>query len=68
VAKTLCDWSEKDIEKKAAKLAELLLSPRFLCRRCARAAARSKVLCKPARLESVTGCERDKTMDPGWRG
>jgi len=50
VSKTLCDWKKKEIEKNRELLAELLRSPRYYCRKCARAAAISKVLCKPARL------------------
>jgi len=54
VAKTLCDWKKKDIEKNRELLAELLRSPRYYCRKCARGAAISKVLCKPARLPKAS--------------
>jgi hypothetical protein len=50
MAKTLCDWSKRDISKHADKLLELVDPPRFFCRRCARVATVSKVLCKPSRL------------------
>ena len=50
MAKTLCDWSKRDISKHADKLLELVDPPRFFCRRCARVATISKVLCKPSRL------------------
>ena len=50
MAKTLCDWSKRDISKRADKLLELVDPPRFFCRRCARVATVSKVLCKPSRL------------------
>ena len=50
MAKTLCDWSKRDISKHADKLLELVDPPRFFCRKCARVANISKVLCKPSRL------------------
>lgn len=50
MAKTLCDWSKKDLEKKAGKLLELVRDPNYYCRRCARVANTSKVLCKPRKL------------------
>jgi hypothetical protein len=50
MAKTLCDWSKRDISKHADELLELVDPPRFFCRRCARVATVSKVLCKPSRL------------------
>lgn len=60
MAKTLCDWSKHDLEKKADKLLKIVRDPRFYCRRCARVAHKSKVLCKPRRLP-VT--EQDKGLD-----
>ncbi len=50
MAKTLCDWSKRDLSKHADKLLELVDPPRFFCRKCARVANISKVLCKPSRL------------------
>jgi hypothetical protein len=50
MAKTLCDWSKRDISKHADKLLELVDPPRFFCRKCARVANIPKVLCKPSRL------------------
>ena len=50
MAKTLCEWSKKDIEKKWEKLAELVRAPKFACTKCARSANTGKVLCKPKRL------------------
>lgn len=53
MAKTLCDWSKKDLEKKADELAALVRDPRFYCRKCARSAHTSKVLCKPRKLPAA---------------
>jgi hypothetical protein len=50
MAKTLCDWSKRDISKHSDKLLDLVDPPRFFCRKCARVANISKVLCKPSRL------------------
>ncbi len=58
MSKTLCDWSKRDLERHPEKLAELVLEPHFYCRKCARAANTSKVLCKPRKLpkkEESTG-------------
>ena len=50
MAKTLCDWSKRDLRKHADKLLSLVDPPRFFCRKCARVASISKVLCNPSRL------------------
>lgn len=50
MAKTLCDWSKKDLEKHGDRLAALVRDPRWYCRKCARVANVTKVLCKPRRL------------------
>ena len=47
--KKLCDWSQKRIEKKRAKLEDLIRDPRFLCAKCARASNSPRVLCKARR-------------------
>lgn len=50
MSKTLCDWSKSDLKKHPDKLFELVRDPRFFCKRCARVANTSKVLCKPKKL------------------
>lgn len=50
MAKTLCDWSKKDIESKRGKLALLVQDPRFYCAKCARCANDPRVLCKARKL------------------
>ncbi len=53
MSKTLCDWSKKDLEKHAAQLAVLVRDPHWYCRKCARVANTSKVLCKPRKLPGM---------------
>jgi len=50
MAKTLCDWSKKDIEKEFDALCAIVHDPRYICRKCTRAAHISKHLCKPRKL------------------
>ncbi|MCX7869227.1 MAG: hypothetical protein N2322_04675, partial [Terrimicrobiaceae bacterium] len=50
MAKTLCEWKPREIEKKREKLAVLISRPAFYCRKCARAASKAKVLCRPRKL------------------
>jgi len=52
MAKTLCDWSKKDIEKHWEALCKLVENPKFICRKCARSASIAKVLCKPRTIPS----------------
>ncbi len=61
MAKTLCDWSKKDLEKRADALAEIVREPRWYCRKCARVANTSKVLCKPRKLPGLEPALDDLT-------
>lgn len=45
MAKTICDWSKKELEAHPEKLYELVRNPRFYCRKCGRVANTKKVLC-----------------------
>jgi hypothetical protein len=51
MAKTLCDWSKKDIEKQALKLLQIVTPQRFLCLKCARTANDRRYLCRGVDLE-----------------
>ena len=53
MGRTLCDWSKKDLEKHADKLAAIVREPRWYCRKCARVANTSKALCKPRKLPGL---------------
>ena len=50
VAKTLCDWTKKDIEKRYEALCEIVAEPKFVCVKCARCAGSSSHLCKARKL------------------
>lgn len=58
MAKTLCDWSKKDIAAKPEKLAELISDPRFYCAKCARAASLPRALCKARKLPLLASLPR----------
>ncbi len=47
MAKTLCEWSKRDLEKHTGKFYKLVREPRYYCSKCAGVANTSKVLCKP---------------------
>lgn len=57
MAKTLCDWSKRDIEKKAEKLYSIVRDPKFICRKCARVANQYQVLCKAKRMPPCNGSD-----------
>lgn len=63
VAKTLCDWKKKEIERNRELLAELVSHPRYLCKKCARAAAVSKVLCKPSSLKRTPAKSKEEASE-----
>lgn len=51
MAKTLCDWSKKDIEKHALKLLKIVTPQRFICLKCARTANDRHFLCRGVDLD-----------------
>jgi hypothetical protein len=50
MAKSLCKWKKKEIEKGLRELAHIVDKPRFICKDCARAAHDKNYLCKPIKL------------------
>ena len=52
MSKTICDWSKKEIEKKASLLYEITRYAHLYCRKCGRVANKKKVLCKPEPFET----------------
>lgn len=51
MSKTICDWSRKDLEKRAGELWELTRGACFFCGKCGRVANTKKVLCKGKSFE-----------------
>lgn len=49
--KTLCDWKKSEILDNLEELFEIVETPEFICKKCARAANQEKSLCKPLRFK-----------------
>ena len=49
--KTLCDMDKNEIEKKLERIKKMVNKPRFVCRKCARAANEEEYVCKPVPIE-----------------
>jgi len=54
-SKTLCKWGAERLEQKFKKLREIVGRPRFVCRKCGRAAGGKKWLCSPTKLDGDGG-------------
>ena len=50
MSRTLCEWKKHEIAEETVALAKIVRDPRFVCRKCARAAHKDKYLCKPMPL------------------
>lgn len=48
--KQLCKWDKDEIKDNLKELKKIVSEPRFLCKKCARAAKREEHLCKPEPL------------------
>ena len=46
MAKTICDFSKKDLERNPGRLHALTRNACFYCKKCGRVANTKKVLCK----------------------
>jgi hypothetical protein len=51
MAKNLCKWGKKDLEKNLDEYTEIVKDPRFVCMKCGRVANKKKLLCKPKELK-----------------
>lgn len=51
MAKSLCKWKKKEIEKHVHELIHIVEKPRYFCKECARAAHNKGFLCKPITLK-----------------
>jgi hypothetical protein len=52
-SKILCDLDKKKIEKKLSDISRLVNNPKYICRKCARAANHEFNLCKPVKINSL---------------
>lgn len=53
--KSFCKLDKKDVKEHLEEIMPLVAQPRFICKKCARAAASKKNLCKPEALpEDIT--------------
>lgn len=51
----LCKWDKDEIKDKLKELKKIVGEPRFICRKCARAAKKEEYLCKPDPLDRESG-------------
>jgi hypothetical protein len=50
-AKKLCKWKKDEYAEKLERLREIVAAPAYVCRKCGRAAANKRHLCKPVSLD-----------------
>jgi hypothetical protein len=50
MAKTLCDWTKKEIKKHFEEVCEIVVDPRYVCRKCGRCAHFPRFLCEPKKV------------------
>jgi len=48
--KPLCKWDKDEIKDKFKELKKVVAEPRFICKKCGRAAKKEEFLCKPEEL------------------
>ncbi|HBA89200.1 MAG TPA: hypothetical protein DCZ75_14830 [Geobacter sp.] len=53
--KQLCKWDKDEIKDNLKELKKIVGMPRFICRKCARAARKEEYLCKPEPLSKGKG-------------
>ena len=49
-SKTLCKWDKDEIKDRFKELKKIVAQPRFVCKKCGRAANKEEFLCKPEEL------------------
>jgi hypothetical protein len=49
--KTLCKYKKEKIEEQMESLKNIVRNPKFICKKCARAAGNAECLCKPVPLD-----------------
>lgn len=60
--KTLCKVDKQDIRDHLDEVAREVLSARFVCRKCGRAASKKRLLCKPTAIDD---CLNGASPDSG---
>jgi len=53
MAKTICEWSKKELEEQPERLFAITRDPKFYCRKCGRVANTKKALCKAKGFEET---------------
>ncbi len=48
--RSLCKLSKEDISDNLSDIVELIIEPKYLCMKCARAASNENMLCKPSKI------------------
>lgn len=49
--KPLCKWDKVEIKDNLKELKKIVAAPRYICKKCARAAKKEEYLCKPEPLD-----------------
>ena len=49
---TICEWKKDKIQDDFEKLKSLVLQPKFICKKCGRAANSEEFLCKPKKIDN----------------
>lgn len=47
---SICKWSKDEFEDRRKTFSDIVLPPKYYCRKCGRVAAKKKWLCKPESL------------------
>ncbi|THB70868.1 MAG: hypothetical protein D6B28_08375 [Gammaproteobacteria bacterium] len=48
--KKICNYKQKEIEKKIDQLTTIVAKPKYICKKCARVACNKNLLCKPEKI------------------
>lgn len=60
--KAICKWDRDTLEESLPLLVTQVLDAKFLCRKCGRAAAQKKLLCKAVRIDSLNVPEHPREV------
>jgi hypothetical protein len=48
--KTLCDFTKSDREKYLHEMKDIIVNPKYICKKCLRASSDKTYLCKPDKI------------------